>query len=47
MKIQGPLFRKYFIVFVAVIGGMLITQGLIELFNSYRDNKATLLRLQK
>ncbi len=47
MRIQGPLFRKYFIVFVVVIGGMLIAQGLIELYSSYRDNKATLVRLQK
>ena len=47
MRIQSSLFRKYFIVFVAVIGGMLVAQGLIELYSSYRDNKATLVRLQK
>ncbi len=47
MRVQGPLFRKYVLVFVAVIGGMLIVRGLIELYISYRDNKAALVRLQK
>jgi serine phosphatase RsbU (regulator of sigma subunit) len=32
MRIQGSLFRKYVVVFVAVIGGMLIVHGLIELY---------------
>ena len=47
MRVQGPLFRKYVLVFVAVIGGMLIARGLIELYISYRDNKASLVRLQR
>ena len=47
MRIQGSLFRKYVVVFVAVIGGMLIVHGLIELYISYGDNKAALMRLQK
>lgn len=47
MRIQGPLFRKYVFVFVAVIGGMMIARGLIELYISYRDNKASLVRLQR
>jgi signal transduction histidine kinase len=47
MRIQGPLFRKYVLVFVAVIGGMLIATSLTELYFSYRENKAALVRLQR
>ncbi|HSB79228.1 MAG TPA: ATP-binding protein [Candidatus Methylomirabilis sp.] len=47
MRIQGPLFRKYALVFVAVIGGMLIANGLVDLYFSYRENKAALVRLQR
>jgi hypothetical protein len=47
MRVRSPLFRKYVLVFVAVIGGMLIARGLIELYISYRDNKASLVRLQR
>jgi signal transduction histidine kinase len=47
MRVRSPIFRKYVFVFVAVIGGMLIARGLIELYISYRDNKAALVRLQR
>ena len=47
MRVQGTLFRKYVLVFVTVIGSMLIVRGLIEVFISYRDNKAAIVRLQK
>ena len=47
MRVRSPIFRKYVLVFVAVIGGMLIARGLIELYISYRDNKAALVRLQR
>jgi signal transduction histidine kinase/HAMP domain-containing protein len=47
MRVRGTLFRKYVLVFVTVIGSMLIVRGLIELFISYRDNKAAIVRLQK
>ena len=35
------------LVFVAVIGGLLVVRGLLELYTSYRDNKAALVRLQQ
>jgi signal transduction histidine kinase len=47
MRVRGTLFRKYVLVFVTVVGSMLIVRGLIELFISYRDNKAAIVRLQK
>ena len=47
MRVRGTLFRKYVLVFVAAIGGMLIVRGTIELYSSYRDNKAAVVRLQK
>ncbi len=47
MKVRGTLFRKYVLVFVAAIGGMLIVHGMVQLYFSYRDNKAAVVRLQK
>jgi nitrate/nitrite-specific signal transduction histidine kinase len=47
MRLQGPLFRKYVLAFVAVICGMLIVRDLVELYISYRDNKDALVCLQK
>src|SRR5512139_3549841 len=47
MRARGRLFRKYMLVFVAVIGGLLVVRGLVELYTSYSDNKASLVRLQR
>jgi len=47
MRTRGTLFRKYVIVLIAFIGGMLIARGMMELYMSYRDNKAAMLRLQR
>jgi signal transduction histidine kinase len=47
VRVQSPLFRKYMLVFVAVIGGLLVARGLLELYTSYRENKAALVRLQR
>ena len=47
MRVRRTLFRKYVLVFVAAIGGMLIVRGTVELYSSYRDNKAAVVRLQK
>jgi signal transduction histidine kinase len=47
MRVRGTLFRKYVLVFVAAISGMLIVRGMVELYSSYRDNKAAVVRLQK
>ena len=47
MRARGRPFRKYVLVFVAVIGGLLVVRGLVELYTSYRDNTAALVRLQR
>jgi len=44
---RRSLFRKYVLAFIAVIGGLLIARGLIEIYVSYRDNTAALMTLQK
>jgi signal transduction histidine kinase len=47
VRIQGRLFRKYVRAFVAVIGGMLVVWGMIEVYFSYAENKAALVRLER
>lgn len=47
MKVRGRLFRKYVRAFIAVIGGMLIVWGLVEVYFTYGENKAALVRLQR
>ena len=47
MRVRGTLFRKYLLVLVAFIGGMLIVRGMFELHKSYQDNKAFVVRLQR
>ena len=47
MKPRSHLFRKYAVFFVALVGGALVVSGLVDLYFSYRDNKAALVRLQR
>jgi two-component system, NtrC family, sensor kinase len=47
VKVRGRLFRKYVRAFIAVIGGMLIVWGLVEVYFTYGENKAALVRLQR
>ena len=47
MKIEGRLFRKYVRAFMVVVGGMLVFGGLIDVYFSYTENKAALVRLQR
>ncbi len=47
MRVRGTLFRKYLLVLIAFIGGMLIVRGMIELHKSYQDNKTAALSLQR
>ena len=47
MRVQGTLFRKYILIFVAFIGSVLTVHGMIDLYISYRENKAALINLQK
>ena len=42
----GPLFRKYVVVFVALVSGALLCSGLIELYFSYLENRRAVAELQ-
>jgi GAF domain-containing protein/HAMP domain-containing protein/anti-sigma regulatory factor (Ser/Thr protein kinase) len=42
----GKLFRKYVLLFVALVGGTLLANGALELWFSYQENKAALARIQ-
>ena len=47
MKPRSQLFRKYAVLFVALVSGALLVSGLLDLYFSYRENKAALVRLQR
>jgi signal transduction histidine kinase len=44
---RNRLFRKYVALLVALVGGALLTSGLLEIYFSYRESKTTLLHLQR
>jgi signal transduction histidine kinase len=46
-KIRGPLFRKYVTLFVAVVCVALLANGLLEVWFSYQEHKASLVRIQR
>ena len=45
-QISGPLFRKYVLLFIAVVCVALISNGVFEVGFSYREHKASLIRIQ-
>src|ERR1700730_13936143 len=45
-KIRSPLFTKYVALFVAVVGGAVLSNGMFEFFFYYREHKAALIRIQ-
>ena len=45
-QISGPLFRKYVLLFIAVVCVALISNGIFEVAFSYREHKASLIRIQ-
>jgi len=45
--VQGPLFWKYFILFVALMGTALLASGLIDIWLTYRDHRVVLIRIQR
>ena len=47
LKRRNSLFRKYMILFVVLISGALMASGLIEIYFSYQENKAALIRMQR
>jgi signal transduction histidine kinase len=46
-QISGPLFRKYVFQFLAVVCVALLTNGSFEIWFSYREHKASLIRIQR
>src|SRR5438132_4448163 len=46
-QISGPLFRKYVALFLAVVCVALLSNGLFEIWFSYREHKASLIRIQR
>src|ERR1700704_3991664 len=46
-QISGPLFRKYVALFLAVVCVALLTNGLSEIWFSYQEHKASLIRIQR
>jgi HAMP domain-containing protein len=46
-QIRGPLFRKYVSLFLAVVCVALLTNGLFDIWFSYREHKTSLVRIQR
>src|SRR5436309_13922839 len=46
-KIRGKLFRKYVALFLSVVCIALLTSGLSEIWFSYQEHKASLIRIQR
>ena len=44
---RGRLFRKYVAVIVAVVGGLLLVSGAVDLLLTYREARLTVVRLQR
>jgi signal transduction histidine kinase len=44
---RGQLFRKYVVIFVALVSGVLLSSGLVELYSSYLENKTARVSLQR
>ena len=47
LKTPGKLFRKYVVLFVTLVGGALLTSGLIGIYFSYQENKTALVSIQR
>ena len=46
-QIDGPLFRKYVALFVAVVCIVLLSNGLFEIGFAYREHKVSLIRIER
>jgi signal transduction histidine kinase len=46
-EISGPLFRKYVALFLAVVCVALLSNGVFEIWFSYREHKASLIKVQQ
>ncbi|MGH7312159.1 MAG: GAF domain-containing protein, partial [Candidatus Rokuibacteriota bacterium] len=47
MKPRGRLFRKYIVLFAAVVSGVLLASGALEIYFSYQEAKAALAAVQR
>src|SRR5687768_10669276 len=45
--LRGRLFRKYVVIFIALVSGALLTSGLVEAYFVYTENQAVVIRLQR
>jgi signal transduction histidine kinase len=45
--LQGRLFRKYVIVLLVLVGGVLMASSLVELYFSYRETQRAILRVER
>ena len=43
---KGKLFRKYAVLFVTLVSGALLANGLLEIYFSFQENKAALANIQ-
>ena len=46
-QINGPLFRKYVVLFLAVVFVVLLINGLLEIGFAYQEHKVSLVRIQR
>ncbi len=44
---RGRLFRKYIVVFLLLVGGVLLVSSAIDLYFSYQETKAALVRIER
>jgi class 3 adenylate cyclase len=47
IKSRGKLFRKYVVLFVTLVTGVMLASGLVEVYFSYQENKAALVLIQR
>jgi signal transduction histidine kinase len=47
LKVRGRIFRKYVALFVTVVCATLITNGLLDVWFSYQEQEALLIRIQR
>src|SRR5205814_7981548 len=44
---RGRLFRKYVVVFVILVGGVLMASSLVDLYFSYQETKRAIVRVER
>jgi signal transduction histidine kinase/CheY-like chemotaxis protein len=46
-RARGQLFRKYVVVFLLLVGGVLLASSAVDLYFSYQETKAALVRIER